>query len=119
MSLAEIRDRVVIRMLVSRQIAERHVLVGRPLDPPRTRHPSRVAINQHPHHHPRIIGRQPAPVSRLVGRIHRRQIQRLHHVRYKPRQMALGQPILQRRRQQIGLIEIAVPKLFAHRPKLH
>ncbi len=108
----------MIGMLVHRQVSEGYVLVSRSLDPPRTRHPSAVAVNQQPHHHARIVRRQPSPVALFVAGVNRRQVQRLHYICHQPRQVALGQPIVQRGRQQKHLVQIAVAKSFAHAPIL-
>ena len=59
--LPKTRDRVVVRVLVRGQVPERQVLIGRPLDPPRTRHPSAAPIDQEPYN-PSSGHTLPAPV---------------------------------------------------------
>jgi hypothetical protein len=46
MLFPKIRDGVVIRMLVPRQIAERHILIALPLDGSRTSHSHAIAVQQ-------------------------------------------------------------------------
>ena len=101
--LPELRDRVVIRMLIRRQNAECQRAIRRLLDLPRTRNPDAVAVQQQTRHHSRIIRRLPAlrPVVRIVNR---RQVQRRNHVLDKIHQIILRQPILHVRRQQEQLI---------------
>jgi hypothetical protein len=77
-----------------------------------------LSVNQKPHHPPRVILRQLAPVALLVVSINRGEVKRLHHLRHEPRQVTFRQPIAQRRREQKHLVQIAVAKLFAHAPIL-
>ena len=70
-----------------RRVAKRLIFVRRPLHPPRTRHPAAVAEYQRPHHHLRVIHRQPPPVALFVFTVNCRQVQCLDHIRYEPRQM--------------------------------
>jgi len=59
---------------VGRLAVQRGLHNRRPLDPPRTRQPAAVAVNQHPHHHPRSVRRQPSTVARFVHGVDRRQV---------------------------------------------
>jgi hypothetical protein len=48
MLLPETGNRVVIRMLIRRQVPKRHVVIGGLLDAPRTRFADGIAIQQQP-----------------------------------------------------------------------
>jgi len=74
MLLAETRDGVMIGMLISRQIAKRHIVVGRLLNAPRARLANRVAVQQEPRQHLWMVGRQPTPVLALIAIIDLAQI---------------------------------------------
>ena len=96
--LAEVRNRIVVRMLVRRHVAQRHRVVRLPLQLAARKHPGRVSVEQQRHHHRRVKGVRPASAvrSRQLA-----QIQPLHDLDNKPRQMILRQPLLYRRRQQV------------------
>ena len=99
MALAELREGVVIRMCVRRQVAERHVVVGLGLHLARTVNTRRVAIQKNPHHHRRRVRRHAAAILRLIRGQDRAQIQRRNNIHKKPRQMTFRKPIVQRRRE--------------------
>jgi hypothetical protein len=112
-ALAKPRDGRVIRRPVGAHHAHGDVLDAASLDPPRRPLADRVAVQQQRHHHRRLV-RRPAVAVLAIGRIERRQIHRLDGVDDKPRQMALGQPLPQRRRQQQLLVPIAAKKVLRH-----
>src|ERR1019366_3756542 len=62
------RNRIVIGVFVRRQIPDRYVFVGRPFDLPRTHHSPAVAVQQHPHHHRRVVGRHSSSILTSVDR---------------------------------------------------
>jgi hypothetical protein len=106
MPLAELRDRVVVRVLVASDHAQRHVLVRPALDPPRRWLAHAVRVHKHRHHHARVIPRAPAQVLALASLLDRRQVQLPHHVQKEQRQVPLRQPLTQIRRQQQTLIDL-------------
>src|ERR1035441_7345597 len=72
MPLAEIRDGVVIGMLVGRQEAKGHIFMGSGFDLARAIDPHAVAVKQEPQHHLWRIGRLAAaiPLHRTRHRSH-------------------------------------------------
>jgi len=88
----EFADPRMVRVISARQHPERHVLDRLLLDPPRRPFPDAVTVDQQRHHHPRVVRRLPARF-RLVLRCDRRQLQLLHHVEDKVRQVLVGQPL--------------------------
>ena len=93
----ERRDRVVIRMLVRRDEAERHRVIGRPLQLAAREHAGRVAIDQDAQQQRRVIGRR---ARAAVAPAHRPQIQAVDHLHHKAGQVLLRQPLVNRRRQK-------------------
>src|SRR4029077_10109840 len=87
-------------------------------DPPRRIQPTRIAVQQKRHHHPRVKRRLPetahiAPRDLL-------EIKTLpHQFNDKPRDMAFRHEVLHIRRQQQCLIDIPGPKILAHSPRLN
>jgi hypothetical protein len=65
--LAELRDAVVVRMLVGRERAECHITMRRAFDLPRRRQAHAVGVQQQLHHQSRVIRRPTPPVALLVG----------------------------------------------------
>ncbi len=55
-----------------------------------------------------------APAIRPIRPLNGRQIYLGHGIQEKPGQIALRQPVLQRRRQQIELVTITRQKVVAH-----
>src|ERR1019366_8837291 len=118
MPLAEIRDGVVIGMLVGRQEAKGHIFMGSGFDLARAIDPHAVAVKQEPQHHLWRIGRLAAAILGIVRGIDRTKVQRLHHIHQKARKMLLWKPIVQRRRQQQSLIQIVGAKTLSHEQHL-
>lgn len=67
MPLAEVRDAVVIGLLISGQDPERHVLPARLLDLARRESSRAVPVDEELHHHRRVVGRIPTAVDPLIG----------------------------------------------------
>ena len=86
---------VVIRMLVRAKIAKGYVVVTGTFDPPRTRHPNAIAIQQHPNHHHRVIRCFPSPIAPSVIAVDLRQLQTTHQFRDEAGQVIFRQPVLQ------------------------
>src|SRR5258708_36143401 len=61
-----------------------------------------------------MIRRSSAAIAALVATLDRAQIQRVHHIAYKQRQMPLRQPLLQICRQQQLLLWIVAQVDSAH-----
>src|SRR6266480_4679669 len=114
MLFPKIRYGVVIRMLVRRQIAERHILIGLPLDGSRTSHAHAIAVQQQARQQKRMVSRLPPAIRTIVGRIDGRQVQLLRYVGEEPRQVPFGKPLLQRGSQEKRLIQRAGSELEAH-----
>ncbi len=113
MALAKARDRRVIRRRVGRDHARGHILHAPPFNAPRRPLPKRVDVQQQRHHHRRIVRRAAMPIS-AVGGVKRRQIQLGDGVDDKPREMPLGQPLAQTRRQQQLLLTVTTEKVLRH-----
>jgi hypothetical protein len=77
------------------------------------RSPDRVAVEQQRHHHRRLV-RRAAPAVLAIGRIERGQIELGDRLDHEPRQVALGQPLANVRRQQQLLLAIAPHKVLRH-----
>ena len=101
--LPKLRDRSVRRKIARRQHAIRDILFQLPRDPTRRKRPGGIRVHQHRHHHLRIERLIAAPIP-LVGRVERLQIQRGDRVGDEERQMAFGEPVARRRREQQRLI---------------
>ena len=109
----EARDRGVIGRLVGGDHPERDVLAAAPLDPPRRALADRVRVHDQRHHHRRIVRRAAMPVG-AIGSKERGQIELADHVDHKPREVILGQPLAQARRQQQLLLAITRQEVLRH-----
>jgi hypothetical protein len=109
----EARDRGVIWHLVGRDHPERDVLAAPSLDPPRRALADRVRIHDQRHHHRRIVRRPAVPIGAIGGK-ERGQIELGEHLDHKPREVILGQPLAQARRQQQLLLAIARQEVLRH-----
>lgn len=108
-SAAEPGHRPEVRNLPGGQEPKRHIVDALALDRPRRTHPGGVAVDQQPHHQPRLVRRKPAHLT-VVG-VDRRQVEHLvDQLRHEPGQMPLRQPLVQRRRHQQQLVRIKPPK---------
>ena len=114
MPTPELAQRPMLRKTARRQHPEPHVLFQLPRDPPRREHPRRVPVEQHLHHHPRVIRRVATPVP-LVRRVERRQVQTVHQIAHVVRQVTLGQPLPHIRRQQQRLLRQVGAECRRHR----
>ena len=112
-ALAKARDRRVIRTLVGADHARGDILNTAAFDAPRRALAQRVAVEQQRNHHRRIVRRTALAVV-AVDHEERPQIQRRHGVDHEPRQMPLGQPLTQTRRQQQVLITITREEVLRH-----
>ena len=109
----EARDRRVIGRLVGGDHAKRDVLVAAALDRARRAHPDRVGVDEQRDHHRRIM-RRPTPAVVAIARNKRRQVHLGDRVEHEPREMLLGQPLTQARRQQQLLLAITRDEVLRH-----
>src|ERR1035437_6036847 len=114
MRLPKAGDRIVIGVLVRRQVPERYVFMGRSFDLPRTNPSPAVAVQQHSHHHRRVVGRHSSSILTSVDRHDLGQVQFVGYLGDEARQMILRQPVLQRRREKEDLVQIAGAEALAH-----
>jgi hypothetical protein len=113
MADTEARDRRVIGRLVGGDHAKRDVLTATPLDPPRRALPDRVRVHEQRHHHRRIVRRPAMPIGAIRGQ-ERAQVELVDRVDHKPREVILGQPFAQARRQQQLLLAITRQEVMRH-----
>src|ERR1700731_308005 len=118
MPLAEVADRAKIWRIERHNHHKIVPFAAGPGNPPRRIQPTRIAVQQKRHHHPRVKRRLPetahiAPRDLL-------EIEALpHQFNDKPRDMAFRHEVLHIRRQQQCLIDIPGPKILAHSPRLN
>ena len=112
-TLAKPRDRGVIGRLIGADHARGDVLDTAPLQPPRRTLPDRVAVKQQRDHHRRIVRRPTMPVD-PIGRVEPAQVKRGDGVDHEPREVPLGQPLAQARRQQQLLLAITRDEVLRH-----
>jgi hypothetical protein len=103
----------VIGLLIWANHARGHVLDAAPLDPSRGPLPDRVRVQQQRHHHRRIVRRPPVTVGAISG-VERGQIHLRDRVDHKPREVIVGQPFAQARRQQQLLLAITRHEVLRH-----
>src|ERR1017187_1643303 len=96
MTLAELGEGGVVGVLVAGKITQSHVLEGARLNLARTVNARRIAVQKQANHHLRHVGRLAAPILLRVRAIDGAQIKRRHYVDQKPRQVALGKPVVKR-----------------------
>jgi hypothetical protein len=106
---SEPRNRRVVRRLIGGDDPKRDVLAATPLDPPRRTLADRVAIQHH-----RPIVRRAAPTVQPKRAEERGQIQLPDRIDHKPRQVIVGQPLAQARRQQQLLLAVTRQKVLRH-----
>jgi hypothetical protein len=110
---AKARDGRVVGRLVGGDDAERDVLLAAAFDAARGALADRVGVEQQRDHHRRIMRRPAMPVG-AIGRIERPEIHRLDNVEHEPREVILGQPLAQARRQQQLLLAITRDEVLRH-----
>jgi hypothetical protein len=113
MTLPEPRNRRVIRTLLSDHDPKGDVFLTRPLDHPRRPNPARVRVKQQPDHDRRIERRPTVSVPAVDG-IKRVEIHLRDRVDHKPREVPLGQPVANIRRQEKRLLAIRRKEVLAH-----
>src|SRR6266700_2038807 len=87
-------------------------------DPPRRIQPTRIAVQQKRHHHPRVKRRLLEPAHIAARDL--LEIEALpHQLDDKPRDMAFWNEVLHIRRQKQRLIDIPRAEILAHSPRLN
>src|SRR5712664_2976005 len=118
MPLAEVADGSEVRRI---QRHNHHKIVPLPArlrNPPRRIQPTRIAVQQKRHHHPRVKRRLPKPAHIAARDL--LEIKALpHQFNDKPRDMAFRHKVLHIRRQKQRLIDIPAAKILAHSPRLN
>src|ERR1035441_128409 len=114
MLLPKARDGVVVRMLVCRQIPERHIVMGGTFDAPGAGDADAISVQQQTGQQQRMICRKAAGVLALVLAVNGRQVEFVHDIGDEASEVIFRQPILQRWRKKKQLIEVANPKALVH-----
>jgi len=96
-SSPERRNRVMVGMIVGRNEAERHRVIGCPLQLAARKHARRITVNQNAQKHSRMIRRRSRAA---ITAAHRPKVEPLDHLHHEASQMLLRQPLLNRWRQQ-------------------
>jgi hypothetical protein len=115
-AFAEVRDAVVIGMLVARKRAKRHFFVGGALDLSRRRLAHAVRVHEQLDLHGREITTTTPIVAALVDRVNDTQIELLDQVVDEQRQMSFGQPVAHVGGQQQPLIDAVWQEVRGHAP---
>jgi hypothetical protein len=114
--LPKVGDRAKVRLVARSQDPERDVFEHAALDPTRRAHADTAAVHQHLRQHDRVI-RRIAPFLVFVDRGDRRQIHVIDQVAHEVRQVTLGQPVPEARRQQQILLGHVGAIRLGHRPQ--
>jgi hypothetical protein len=110
---AERRDSVVVGMIVGGDEAERHAVIGRPLELATRKNARRVAVDQQSKQHRGMVRRRAgAPIIPA----HRPKIEAVDHLNHEARQMPLRQPIVHRGRKQKAGLPVNRPEIAHQRP---
>src|ERR1700716_4215924 len=118
MPLAEVADRAKIRRIERHNHHKIVPFAAGLRDPPRRIQPTRIAVQQKRHHHPRLKRRLPKTTHIAARDL--LEIKALpHQLNDKPRDMAFRHEVLHIRRQQQCLIDIPGAKILAHSSSLN
>src|SRR3979409_1226249 len=118
MPLAEVADGSEVRRIQSHYHPKIGPFARRSCDPPRRIQPTRIAVQQKRHHHPRVKRRLPDPAHIAARDL--LEIEALpHQLNDKPRDMAFRHEVLHIRRQKQRLIDIPGAKILAHSSSLN
>ena len=110
---AEVPDGAMRGEVARAQHPEGHVFVQLAGNLARAEDSRGVAVDQHLDHHRRVKGLVARAVL-VVASMERTQIQRVHRVAYKVRQVPLGQPVLDRLGQQQHLLRFVRKVVCGH-----
>ncbi len=103
MESSEVADRAMRREVVGSQHTKCDIFVQLPGDLARAEHSGGIRVDQHLDHH-RRMERLVARTAAFVARVERLQVQAVNRVADEVGQVPLGQPVLQRLRQQYLLL---------------
>src|SRR5438445_8125347 len=118
MPLAEVADGSEVRRIQRHYHHKIVPFAASSCDPPRRIQPTRIAVQQKRHHHPRVKRRLPEPAHIAARDL--LEIEALpHQLDDKPRDMAFWNEVLHNRRQKQRLIDIPRAKILAHSPRLN
>src|SRR6266478_3581999 len=118
MPLAEVADGSEVRRIQRHYHHKIVPFAASSCDPPRRIQPTRIAVQQKRHHHPRVKRRLPEPAHIAARDL--LEIEALpHQLNDKPRDMAFRHKVLHIRRQKQRLIDIPGAKILAHSPSLN
>src|SRR6266699_3373328 len=118
MPLAEVADGSEVRRIQRHYHHKIVPFAASSCDPPRRIQPTRIAVQQKRHHHPRVKRRLPEPAHIAARDL--LEIEALpHQLNDKPRDMAFWNEVLHIRRQKQRLIDIPRAKILAHSPRLN
>src|ERR1700726_3580044 len=118
MPLAEVANGSEVRRIQRHNHYKIVPFAAGPCDPPRRIQPTRIAVQQKRHHHPRVKRRLPEPAHIAARDL--LEIEALpHQFNDKPRDMAFRYEVLHIRRQKQRLIDIPGAKILAHSPRLN
>src|SRR5882757_7177439 len=118
MPLAEVADGSEVRRTPRHYHHKIVPFAASSCDPPRRIQPTRIAVQQKRHHHPRVKRRLPEPAHIAARDL--LEIEALpHQLNDKPRDMAFRHKVLHIRRQKQRLIDIPGAKILAHSPSLN
>ncbi len=108
---AEGRAGVMVAMIVRRDEAEGHRVVGRPFQLAARIHFPRIAMDQQPQQHARMMRRR---ARTAISLDEGREVQLIDHLDDKASQVSLREPLVHRRRQQIPRLSVHLSKVVHH-----
>src|SRR6266851_6998933 len=118
MPLAAVADRAKIRRIERHNHQKIVPFAAGPGNSPRRIKPTRIAVQQKRHHHPRVKRWLPEPAHIAARDL--LEIEALpHQIDDKSGDMAFRHEVLHIRRQKQPLIDIPGPKILAHSPTLN
>jgi hypothetical protein len=85
-------ERIVVKLQIAGDEAKWHGLIAGPLDPARTEHSCRIAIEQQAQQHFGGVG---FPTARPIAGIESREVKQVHTVHYETGQMLRRQTVNQ------------------------
>ena len=116
--LAEVADGAKIRRIERHNHHKIVPFTAGLRNPPRRIQPTRIAVQQKRHHHPRVKRRLPEPAHIAARDLP--EIEALpHQINDKPADMAFRHEVLHSRWQKQRLINIPGAKILAHSPRLN
>ena len=115
MSLAEPRDRRVIRYLVGRDHPEGDVYLAGALDLSGAVNTQAVGVDEQGDHHLRVVGGGATAILAVL-RVERPKVHLLDTIQDEPCQVVLFQPVRKRRRHEVQLVTLDGEEVVGHGP---